>query len=234
MRNIRIGVVEDDPASCQRVLDYLNRYQSENDERFTVSVFDDGARIVEKYTPVYDILLLDIEMKEMDGMEALRRMKESAQTREVPVIFLTAKSSEVDKVRGLDLGAEDYITKPFGLLELAARVRAALRRQPVEHRQHWLTGGDLVIDLDNHEVTQSGRHLDLTLKEYELLRILLSNSSRVVPRDELLGEIWGFDFAGETRTLDMHIKTLRAKLHDDVENPRYIKTIRSVGYKFIG
>ena len=92
----------------------------------------------------------------------------------------------------------------------------------------------LVIDLDNHEVTQSGRHLDLTLKEYELLRILLSNSSRVVPRDELLGEIWGFDFVGETRTLDMHIKTLRAKLHDDVENPRYIKTIRSVGYKFIG
>lgn len=136
--------------------------------------------------------------------EALRRMKESAQTREVPVIFLTAKSSEVDKVRGLDLGAEDYITKPFGLLELAARVRAALRRQPAEHRQHRLTGGDLVIDLDNHEVTQSGRHLDLTLKEYELLRILLSNSSRVVPRDELLGEIWGFDFVGETRTLDMH------------------------------
>ena len=180
------------------------------------------------------LILMDIMMPEMDGMEALRRMKESAQTREVPVIFLTAKSSEVDKVRGLDLGAEDYITKPFGLLELAARVRAALRRQPAEHRQHRLTGGDLVIDLDNHEVTQSGRHLDLTLKEYELLRILLSNSSRVVPRDELLGEIWGFDFVGETRTLDMHIKTLRAKLHDDVENPRYIKTIRSVGYKFIG
>lgn len=107
-----------------------------------------------------DLVLMDIMMPEMDGMEALRRMKESAQTREVPVIFLTAKSSEVDKVRGLDLGAEDYITKPFGLLELAARVRAALRRQPWRNTGSTrLTGGDLVIDLDNHEVTQSGRHL---------------------------------------------------------------------------
>ena len=200
---------------------------------YEVEVFESAAPMLERMRQqLPDLVLMDIMMPEMDGMEALRRMKESAQTREVPVIFLTAKSSEVDKVRGLDLGAEDYITKPFGLLELAARVRAALRRQPAEHRQHRLTGGDLVIDLD--EVTQSGRHLDLTLKEYELLRILLSNSSRVVPRDELLGEIWGFDFVGETRTLDMHIKTLRAKLHDDVENPRYIKTIRSVGYKFIG
>ena len=120
------------------------------------------------------------------------------------------------------------------LMDIMMPEMDGMERQPAEHRQHRLTGGDLVIDLDNHEVTQSGRHLDLTLKEYELLRILLSNSSRVVPRDELLGEIWGFDFVGETRTLDMHIKTLRAKLHDDVENPRYIKTIRSVGYKFIG
>ena len=174
-------------------------------------------------------VLLPHKVPEMDGMEALRRMKESAQTREVPVIFLTAKSSEVDKVRGLDLGAEDYITKPFGLLELAARVRAALRRQPAEHRQHRLTGGDLVIDLDNHEVTQSGRHLDLTLKEYELLRILLSNSSRVVPRDELLGEIWGFDFVGETNSVDVYIRFLRSKI-DEAFGIKLIHTVRGVGY----
>ena len=223
----RIYAAEDDDNIREILRCTLESYGYE------VEVFESAAPMLERMRQqLPDLVLMDIMMPEMDGMEALRRMKESAQTREVPVIFLTAKSSEVDKVRGLDLGAEDYITKPFGLLELAARVRAALRRQPAEHRQHRLTGGDLVIDLDNHEVTQSGRHLDLTLKEYELLRILLSN--RVVPRDELLGEIWGFDFVGETRTLDMHIKTLRAKLHDDVENPRYIKTIRSVGYKFIG
>ena len=179
-----------------------------------------------------DLVLLDIMMPEMDGTEALRQMKQQPRTREVPVLFLTAKSEEIDKVKGLDLGAEDYITKPFGLLELSARVRAALRRKAPARRQ--LTGGDIVIDLDNHEVTCGGSPVELTLKEYELLRILLLNSSRVVPRDELLNEIWGYDFVGETRTLDMHIKTLRSKLRDDVENPRYIKTIRSVGYKFIG
>ena len=198
----RIYAAEDDDNIREILRCTLESYGYE------VEVFESAAPMLERMRQqLPDLVLMDIMMPEMDGMEALRRMKESVQTREVPVIFLTAKSSEVDKVRGLDLGAEDYITKPFGLLELAARVRAALRRQPAEHRQHRLTGGDLVIDLDNHEVTQSGRHLDLTLKEYELLRILLSNSSRVVPR---------------------------AKLHDDVENPRYIKTIRSVGYKFIG
>lgn len=225
----RIYAAEDDDNIREILRCTLESYGYE------VEVFESAPPMLERMRrQLPDLVLMDIMMPELDGLEALRRMKESAQTRNVPVIFLTAKSSEVDKVRGLDLGAEDYITKPFGLLELAARVRAALRRQPAEPRQQRLTGGDLVIDLDNHEVTQAGQHLDLTLKEYELLRILLSNSSRVVPRDELLGEIWGFDFVGETRTLDMHIKTLRAKLHDDVENSRYIKTVRSVGYKFIG
>ena len=225
----RIYAAEDDDNIREILRCTLESYGYE------VEVFESAPPMLERMRrQLPDLVLMDIMMPELDGLEALRRMKESAQTRNVPVIFLTAKSSEVDKVRGLDLGAEDYITKPFGLLELAARVRAALRRQPAEPRQQQLTGGDLVIDLDNHEVTQGGQHLDLTLKEYELLRILLSNSSRVVPRDELLGEIWGFDFVGETRTLDMHIKTLRAKLRDDVENPRYIKTVRSVGYKFIG
>lgn len=225
----RIYAAEDDDNIREILRCTLESYGYE------VEVFESAVPMLERMRErLPDLVLMDIMMPELDGTEALRQMKQNTHTRDVPVIFLTAKSSEVDKVRGLDLGAEDYITKPFGLLELAARVRAALRRQPAEHRQHRLTGGDLVIDLDNHEVTQSGRHLDLTLKEYELLRILIANSSRVVPRDELLGEIWGFDFVGETRTLDMHIKTLRAKLRDDVENPRYIKTIRSVGYKFIG
>ncbi len=225
--NSRIYVAEDDDNIREILRCTLESYGYET------LVFETAAPLLaalEERLP--DLVLLDIMMPEMDGAEALRRMKQDPRTREVPVIFLTARSGEIDKVRGLDLGAEDYITKPFGLLELAARVRAALRRNPPVQQR--LEGGDIVIDLDNHEVTCAGRPVELTLKEYELLRILILNSSRVVPRDELLSEIWGYDFVGETRTLDMHIKTLRAKLHDDVENPRYIKTIRSVGYKFIG
>lgn len=201
---------------------------------YATRVFDSAPQLLEAVREqLPDLILMDIMMPGMDGLQALRLLKQDRRTAGVPVIFLTAKSSEIDKVKGLDLGAEDYITKPFGLLELAARVRAALRRQPPE-RQHILRGGDIVIDVDDHAVTRAGQPLELTLKEFELLRILIANRERVVPREELLNEIWGYDFAGETRTLDMHIKTLRAKLGDDVEHPRYIKTIRAVGYKFIG
>lgn len=201
---------------------------------YATRVFDSAPQLLEAIREqLPDLILMDIMMPGMDGLQALRLLKQERRTSGVPVIFLTAKSSEIDKVKGLDLGAEDYITKPFGLLELAARVRAALRRQPPE-RQHILRGGDIVVDVDDHAVTRAGQPLELTLKEFELLRILIANRERVVPREELLNEIWGYDFAGETRTLDMHIKTLRAKLGDDVEHPRYIKTIRAVGYKFIG
>ena len=201
---------------------------------YATRVFDSAPQLHEAVREqLPDLILMDIMMPGMDGLQALRLLKQDRRTAGVPVIFLTAKSSEIDKVKGLDLGAEDYITKPFGLLELAARVRAALRRQPPE-RQHILRGGDIVVDVDDHAVTRAGQPLELTLKEFELLRILIANRERVVPREELLNEIWGYDFAGETRTLDMHIKTLRAKLGDDVEHPRYIKTIRAVGYKFIG
>ena len=201
---------------------------------YATRVFDSAPQLLEAVREqLPDLILMDIMMPGMDGLQALRLLKQERRTAGVPVIFLTAKSSEIDKVKGLDLGAVDYITKPFGLLELAARVRAALRRQPPE-RQHILRGGDIVVDVDDHAVTRAGQPLELTLKEFELLRILIANRERVVPREELLNEIWGYDFAGETRTLDMHIKTLRAKLGDDVEHPRYIKTIRAVGYKFIG
>ena len=201
---------------------------------YATRVFDSAPQLLEAVREqLPDLILMDIMMPGMDGLQALRLLKQERRTAGVPVIFLTAKSSEIDKVKGLDLGAEDYITKPFGLLELAARVRAALRRQPPE-RQHILRGGDIVVDVDDHAVTRAGQPLELTLKEFELLRILIANRERVVPREELLNEIWGYDFAGEPRTLDMHIKTLRAKLGDDVEHPRYIKTIRAVGYKFIG
>ena len=201
---------------------------------YATRVFDSAPQLLEAVREqLPDLILMDIMMPGMDGLQALRLLKQERRTAGVPVIFLTAKSSEIDKVKGLDLGAEDYITKPFGLLELAARVRAALRRQPPE-RQHILRGGDIVVDVDDHAVTRAGQPLELTLKEFELLRILIANRERVVPREERLNEIWGADVAGETRTLDLHIKTLRATRRDDVGHPPYIKTIRAVGYKFIG
>ncbi len=227
----RIYVTEDDDNIRELLRCTLESYGYE------VETFESAPPMLERVqTQLPDLILLDIMMPEMDGTEALRRLKASQKTRAVPVIMLTAKSSEVDKVRGLDLGADDYITKPFGLLELAARVRAALRRgqEEKEPGDHVIRIGDIVLDIDNHEVTQDGQPLELTLKEFELLRLLTQNASRVVPREELLNEIWGYDYVGETRTLDMHIKTLRAKLSDDAEHPRYIKTVRSVGYKFIG
>ena len=223
----RIYAAEDDDNIREILRCTLESYGYE------VEVFESAAPMLERMRQqLPDLVLMDIMMPEMDGMEALRRMKESAQTREVPVIFLTAKSSEVDKVRGLDLGAEDYITKPFGLLELAARVRAALRRQPAEHRQHRLTGGDLVIDLDNHEVTQSGQHLDLTLKEYELLLFLMLHLDMVFSREALYEKVWGLEAMGDNATVAVHINRLREKIERDPSKPRYIQTVWGAGYRF--
>lgn len=178
------------------------------------------------------LVLLDIMLPGMDGIAALERIRQSAGAR-AQVILLTAKSGEIDKVRGLDAGADDYITKPFGVLELSARIRTALRRlgePPV------LTGilnsVHITLDAANHEVTMDGAAVELTLKEFELLRVLMSND-RVLEREELLNTIWGYDYVGETRTLDMHIKTLRTKLKDSADAPRFIKTVRGVGYRFV-
>jgi two-component system alkaline phosphatase synthesis response regulator PhoP len=149
--------------------------------------------------------------------------------------MLTAKTSEADKVRGLDLGADDYIAKPFGILELTARIRTALRHsgQSSSALPPVLHFGELTIDQPRHAALLQGQDLALTLKEYELLSYLAANSSRVVPRSELLNALWGIDFLGETRTLDAHIKSLRQKLCDSSEHPRFIKTVRGVGYAFI-
>jgi two-component system alkaline phosphatase synthesis response regulator PhoP len=179
------------------------------------------------------IILLDIMLPRMDGMEALRRLKAETLTAEIPVILLTAKSSETDKVSGLDAGADDYITKPFGVLELMARVRAALRHMPVSAaRSDVCSHNGLTLDNARHEVTLNGEPVELTLKEFELLKILMENMGCVMPRDTLLDRIWGYGYAGETRTLDMHIRSLRQKLHDDAGGSGFISTVRGVGYKF--
>lgn len=180
-----------------------------------------------------DILLLDIMLPEEDGISILRRLRSNEQTRRLPVIMLSAKGSEPDKVEGLDSGADDYIAKPFGTMELISRIKAVLRRserQMQESPAHSTAGGITMIPA-NHEVYANGVPVSLTLKEYDLLNVLLENKGQVFSRDTLLKMVWGYDFSGESRTVDVHIRTLRSKLGECGD---MIETVRGVGYKIGG
>lgn len=176
-----------------------------------------------------ELILLDIMLPDEDGLDIIKKLKENIQTRMIPVIMLTAKSSEMDKIKGLDSGADDYMTKPFSMLELISRIKAVLRRTTNEH-SNILTFRDLTMDLSKHTVSVDGQKISLTLKEFELLKKLMENPGIVCTRDMLLNEIWGYDYYGESRTVDVHIRTLRSKLQ---KAEMYIETIRGVGYKMI-
>ena len=191
--------------------------------------FADGAafwQALQKTQP--ELVVLDVMLPEIDGIELLRRMKADAALREIPVIMATAKGAEYDKIQGLDLGADDYLAKPFGVMELVSRVKAVLRRcrpQPVAV----LRCGGLVVDEQEHTVTADGVRVVLTYKEYQLLRLFLSHPGTAFTRDQLMEQVWGMDFYGESRTVDMHIRTLRQKLGVYGE---HIETVRSVGYRW--
>lgn len=180
-----------------------------------------------------DLAIFDWMLPGMTGVEAIRQLRTMEKFRSMPIILLTAKDKELDKVVGLDSGADDYITKPFGVLELAARVRSLLRRSGAEEKEmeEGITYGKLSLNQKTREVCFDGKPVELTYKEYELLQYLLENRDRVVPRDELLNRIWGYSYDGETRTLDIHIRTLRQKLGE--EGQEYIKTSRGVGYRLV-
>lgn len=200
----------------------------------------DGAEIalLEAVQKCPDAMILDIMMKGMDGISALRMIRQNDTLKHLPVMLLTAKDTESDKVLGLDAGADDYMTKPFSVLELCARVRALVRRGASEgitlvQREQSLLAEGLILNCDLREVTLDQKPIELTLKEFELLKMLMENCQRVVDREQLLQQVWGYEFAGETRTLDMHIGTLRHKLGDDQPERKYIKTIRGVGYRFL-
>lgn len=197
---------------------------------FDVMACASGADFFEKmWDDVPELILLDIMLPGEDGLEILTRVRGTERIAHVPVIMVTAKTSEIDKVRGLDQGADDYITKPFGVMELVSRVKALLRRTRAKEPDHErLIAGGIVMDCDKRSVTCDGQELELTFKEYELLYALMSNKGTVQSRDKLINTVWGYDFAGETRTVDMHIKTLRQKLG---ENGRCITTVRNVGYR---
>ena len=198
---------------------------------FKARGFEDGKEFLEALaleTP--ELVLMDIMLPGEDGIELLKRLKASPKTRDIPVIMVTAKGAEYDKVKGLDLGADDYVTKPFGMMELISRIKAVLRRSQKSSNelQDIIKVGDIEIDTKKHEVTASGEIVNLTLKEYELLKRLMKNSNIVMTRDLLLEEIWGYDFDGETRTVDVHVRTLRQKLGKSGER---IEAVRGVGYR---
>ena len=194
--------------------------------------FAEGSAFMEALafdTP--ELILLDIMLPGDDGLELLKKLKSSPKTKGIPVIMVTAKGSEYDKVVGLDSGADDYVTKPFGMMELVSRIKAVLRRSgKVEDRMDMETAG-VHMDVKKHEVTVDGKEISLTLKEFELLEKLMRNQGIVLTRDQLLTEIWGYDFDGETRTVDVHIRTLRQKLGEKGE---IIQTVRGVGYRVGG
>ena len=215
-------LVVDDEASIVTMLAYNLKK-----EGYDVVTAEDGEVALEKFeSEKPDLLLLDIMMPKMDGYEVCRKIREKSN---VPIIMLTARADEVDKVVGLEMGADDYVTKPFSVMELMARVRAQLRRyeQPVSNK---ISLGTISINTDTREVFVNGEEVKLTFKEYELLVFLVENGNKVVSRDELLNKIWGYEYTGETRTIDIHIKTLRQKLGTAGD---YIKTIRGMGYRAV-
>lgn len=191
--------------------------------------FEDGRELFEALAEdLPELILLDIMLPGEDGMEILKKLKTSPGSRDIPVIMLTAKGAEYDKVMGLDSGADDYVTKPFGMMELVSRIRAVLRRTGKKREEHIYALGSLGMDVKKHAVTVAGEEIALTLKEFELLKRLMVNRNIVLTRDRLLEEIWGYDFDGETRTVDVHVRTLRQKLGKAGE---YIETVRGVGYR---
>ncbi|HJA99571.1 MAG TPA: response regulator transcription factor [Candidatus Mediterraneibacter merdavium] len=194
--------------------------------------FADGPAFMEALafeTP--ELILLDIMLPGEDGLELLKRLKSSSKTKNIPVIMVTAKGSEYDKVVGLDSGADDYVTKPFGMMELVSRIKAVLRRSGRAEEQTDMELSGVHVNVKKHEVTVEGKAVALTLKEFELLEKLMRNQGIVLTRDQLLADIWGYDFDGETRTVDVHIRTLRQKLGGKGE---IIRTVRGVGYRVGG
>ena len=223
----KILIVEDEEALSDPLAFLLGR------EGFQTIVVDNGLDAL----PVFDregadLVLLDVMLPGMSGMEVCRKLREVSS---VPIIMLTAKDSELDKVLGLELGADDYVTKPYSARELIARIRAVLRRRSAETdsaTESVLQGGPVRMDIDRHVVTVNGEEISMPLKEFELLEILLRNVGRVMTRGQLIERVWGADYVGDTKTLEVHIKRLRSKIEPDSSAPQYVVTVRGLGYKF--
>ena len=218
---MKIYVVEDDPQIRE-----LEMYALES-SGFETEGFEEGTSFLHALSrEIPALVLLDVMLPGESGLDILKKLRAQPETVSLPIILVTAKSSELDTVRGLDLGADDYISKPFGVMELVSRVKARTRHQ--KKNESVLRYGDIAVNEERHCVTVSDSPVELTYKEFELLVLLLRNTGRVLTRDQIMERIWGFDYSGSSRTLDMHIKTLRQKLGTA---GRYIQTIRNVGYR---
>ena len=221
-----IYCVEDD-RSIRELITYTLKISGFDAEGFENA--KDFFDALEKAVP--ELILLDIMLEGKDGLQILKELKENDRLKDIPVIMATAKTSEFDKVIGLDSGADDYLAKPFGMMEFVARVRAVLRRGGLKEKKPELSYKNLVIQMNKHRVLVSGETIELTLKEYELLKYLIENEGIVLSRNQILEHVWGYDFDGETRTVDVHIRTMRQKLG---EYGKYVETVRGVGYRIGG
>ena len=228
MAGRRILLIEDEESIAEPLAAALGR---DGFDVETASTAEAGLAAFEARPP--DLVLLDVMLPDGDGRDVLRSIRASSET---PVVMLTARGAELDRVLGLELGADDYVTKPFSAAELGARIRAVLRRaggaRRAEPAEEELTAGDVRMNLPTHSVTKDGEPLDLTVKEFEILRLLLERAGRIVRRGELMDEVWDPNWFGSTKTLDVHVSALRKKLSDDPAAPRYIHTVRGVGFRF--
>ena len=223
----RVLLVEDEPDLAEPLAYLLRR------EGYEVEIAEDGPAAVAAFEERgCDIVLLDLMLPGMPGTEVCRRIR---QTSTVPIVMVTAKDSEVDIVVGLELGADDYVTKPYSARELLARMRAVLRRaaEPeVDLEDHVLTGGRVTLDIDRHSVSVGGSEISMPLKEFELLEVLMRNSGRVLTRGQLIDRVWGSDYFGDTKTLDVHIKRIRSRIEQTPSEPTMLVTVRGLGYRF--
>ena len=224
----KILIVEDDPNLLEAL-----KYNVRKEGYDTVTAVDGVQALEVARTDKPDLIILDIMLPKMSGFEVCRILRKEMT---VPILMLTARDDEVDKVVGLDLGADDYMTKPFSMRELLARIRAMLRRVEIQTAipETPLKFGDIEVDIGHHVITRAGSTLNLTPKEFDLLAFLTSNKGLVFSRDQLLEKVWGYEYSGDTRTVDVHIRWLREKIEDNPEEPKRLITVRGVGYKFEG
>lgn len=230
MDNQKIVIVEDEKAISDII-----KYNVEKEGYAAYTAYDgeEGLSLIEKVDP--DLILLDIMMPKMDGLEVCRKVRK---TRNTPIIMLTARAEEIDKVVGLEIGADDYVTKPFGVRELMARIKANLRRvengQAIEEDENLINEGDLKIDIGKFEVQKRGEVIELTHLEFGLLKFLSSQKGQVFSRETLLSKVWGYEYYGDIRTIDVTVRRLREKIEDDPSKAEYVLTKRGVGYYFRG